>query len=110
MSADMMVICQEDNSGYDGDSELAFFIDETSLGEPCNEFGKWFQSRFCGEPGLLDKMAGIREHDYSLLTESDIVGIEHALQTMICHERLNKVALCNYLKKHIGKHISTENW
>lgn len=40
MSADMMIVCEEDNSTYDGNSEFALFVDETSMGEAWSEFGR----------------------------------------------------------------------
>jgi hypothetical protein len=110
MSADMMIICEEDNSGYDGNSGLAFFVDETSMGDPWNEFGKWFQSRFCGAPGLFEQLNGIKEHNFTEITGADVVAIEYALSHMECHKNLDKPALVAFIHNHTGKHISTENW
>ena len=110
MSADMMIICKEDNSNFEGNYQKAFFIDETSMGEPWSDFGKWFGRRYCREPGILDKLAGIKEHNYIELTGADFKGIEKALEEMSIHKDLDKDKLLNYIKKHIGKHISTENW
>lgn len=110
MSADMMVVCEEDNSTHEGNSELAFFVDETSMGEPWNEFGKWFQSRFCGAPGMFEQLAGIKEHTFTLVTESDIVSIKHALEKMECHKSLDKEKFVVFLSERVGKHVNTENW
>ena len=106
----MMIICQEDNSNYEGNTDACFFVDETSMGDPWHEFGKWFQSRYCGAPGLLEQLAGIKEHNHIKVTESDVVAVENALANMECHENLDKVVLVEFMKAHIGKHISTENW
>jgi hypothetical protein len=111
MSADMMIICQEDDSGFDGEHyDLAFLIDETSMGDPHTEFGKWFQERYSGAPSMADKICGLREHNYKTLTGSDLVAIKDALKNMKFREGLNKIKLLEYLQEHIGKHISTENW
>jgi hypothetical protein len=111
MSADMMIICEEDDSSAKGEnSELAFFVDETSMGEPWSEFGKWFAGRFCGAPSMFDQMAGYKEHAFTRITQSDCVGVEHAIVSMQCHDNLNKGELIFFLRNHIGKHISTENW
>ena len=103
MSADAMIICKED-------PELAHFIDETSGGEPWSEFGKWFVQRYCGAPGFLETMAGDTEHNFIKLENADYQGIKVALQEMKTHEHLNKEKFLEYIKSHIGKHISTENW
>lgn len=111
MSADMMIICKEDDSSFDGNNdEDAFFIDETSMGEPWSDFGKWFGGRYCGAPGVMQQRAGIREHDYIEFTEADFAGVEKALSEMDTHKNLDKLSLLDYLRDHIGKHISTENW
>lgn len=111
MSADMMIICEEDNSSYDGKNhELALFVDETSMGEPWNEFGKWFQSRFCGAPDMFAQFDGIKEHGFTEITESDFVAVEHALSHMELHDNLKVNKIIDYMKSHIGKHISTQNW
>jgi len=107
-----MLICQEDNSGYEGNTDLAFFIDECSMGDPLSEFGKWFQSRFCGSPSMGDQLIGInpRDHIFSVITKADVFGVKAALEDMACHPNLKKQELLNCLTTHIGKHVSTENW
>ena len=110
MSADMMIICKEDNSGYEGNYQKAFFIDETSMGDPWNKFGKWFQERYCKSPSIIEQMAGIKEHNFIKLTEADLDGIKKALNKTKCHKGLNKEGLIKYIEDHINKHISTENW
>ncbi len=106
----MMIICKEDNSNCEGNSDDAFFVDETSMGEPWNEFGKWFGERYCRAPGIIEQLAGIREHDYIKLKDADYVAIKEAVTNMGLHEALNKEKLLEYIKTHIDKHISTENW
>ena len=110
MSADMMIVCKEDNSHYDGDHNKAFFVDETSMGEPWSEFGKWFIQRYRGAPDILQQMNGIKDHTYIELTSADMDGIVTAVGTMGCHEDLEEQMFFEYIKEHIGKHISTENW
>jgi hypothetical protein len=110
MSADMMIVCKEDNSTYDGNSELAVFIDETSMGEPHSEFGKWFQERYCGAPDIFAQLAGIKEHSFSTLVVADTISIEKAIDTMTCHESMDKAAVKEYIRLHVGCGISTENW
>lgn len=111
MSSDMMIICKEDGSEFEGARlENAFFVDECSMGDPWNEFGKWFGSRFCGAPGILEQMHGKKDHHYTKVTQADIAAVEKAFETMECHEGLGKDALIKYLNEREGKHISTENW
>ncbi len=47
MSSDMMVVCKEDRSSYENGGNGAIFICECSMGNPHNEFGVWFNERFC---------------------------------------------------------------
>jgi len=112
MSADMMIICDEDESAFDadGDSHDAFFIDETSMGEPWNEFGQWFQRRYCQAPSMVEKLAGAAGHNYVELTESDKAAIQYALERLETHDQLREEKLMQYVDDHISKHISTENW
>ena len=103
----MMVICKEDNSEYNSGGIGAIFICECSMGEPYNEFGKWFAGRFCGAPSLLDQLHGLKQHYYTKVTEVDVFVIEEALKTM---ENTADNNLLEYIKKHVNMHISTENW
>lgn len=107
MSADMMIISKEDDSSYEGAGhEKAVHIDETSMGEPWTEFGKWFGERYCKAPGILEQMHGIKEHDYILFTQEDADACKHALERME-HTDYVKPEVFDAL---VGKHISTENW
>jgi hypothetical protein len=82
MSADMMVICHE-----------------------------WFLSRFCGAPGTFERIyGGITSHIYTEVRESDVLAVQDALEKLECHKGLDKTRFLEYMKSHIGKHISTENW
>jgi hypothetical protein len=110
MSADMMIVCKEDNSTYDGNSELAVFIDETSMGEPSSNFGMWFAERYCGAPTVCDQLLGVREHRFSTLVVADTLSINNAIDTMGCHESMDKAAVKEYIRLHVGCGISTENW
>ncbi len=107
MSSDMMVICKEDMSSYEDGGIGAIFVCECSMGTPYNEFGLWFNERFCGAPGLSEQLYGIKEHIYTKITEADVVAVEFALKQMKNTASKN---LLQYMKEHIGKHISTENW
>jgi len=107
MSSDMMVICKEDISSYENgeDSEdRAIFICESSTGD---EFGSWFNERYCGAPEILEQIHGIKEHRYTKVTDADVVAVEVALKIM---QNTADKNLLQYMKEHIGKHISTENW
>lgn len=108
MSSDMMVICKEDDSFYEGHNiSKAIFICECSMGDPHNEFGKWFNERYCGAPGILEQLHGLKEHKYTEVKETDVIAIKNALKTMKNTADKN---LLQYMKNHVGKHISTENW
>lgn len=111
MSSDMMIVCKEDESYYAGTrQELAIFVDECGMGEAFTEFGKWFQCRYCGLPSLIEQMHGYKETDWLVLTKADLVGIEEAICTYRSHEKMNAEDILKYLRWHIGKCISTENW
>lgn len=115
MTADMMIVCYEDNSFYEGGAicdaaVCALKIDETSMGSPSTEFGEWFQDRFCGAPSTFDQLAGDRDHYFTKITTSDVVAVEHALANMDVYDYLEPDELRQYMKNHVGKHISTENW
>jgi hypothetical protein len=111
MSADMMIISKEDNSSFEGDgTDKAFQIDETSMGEPWTEFGKWFGERYCGAPGILEQLHGISSHTYVKLTDVDIDAILKAFDSMEHRESLTRDKLEKFLNEHKDKHISTENW
>ncbi|MCK5020822.1 MAG: hypothetical protein KAS32_27620 [Candidatus Peribacteraceae bacterium] len=110
MSADMMIICKEDNSNFEGDTDKALFVDETSMGCPWYEFGAWFQERYCKAPSMLEQLHGVKKHNYIKLTDADLVAIKYALVEMPMHESANKNEIIDYIEKHIGLCISTENW
>ena len=111
MTSDMMVICKEDGSSYDNGGVGAVFICECSMGNPEDEFGEWFQDRFCGAPSVIKQMAGNKEHYYTKVTVSDVVAVHHALMSSWkMNTSTNKEELYKYIHGHAGKHISTENW
>ena len=122
MSADMMIVCKEyKNDWAAGDIEKMmqrrddpcyvepYQIDETSMGEPWTEFGKWFGQRFCKAPGILDQLHGLKEHRWAVFTQPDYTAVLEALKTMD-HTIENEREFQEYMLKLIGKHISTENW
>lgn len=107
MSADMMIITKEDDSHFEGKGTgKAMLIDETSMGEPWTEFGKWFQERYSGAPGMLEQLHGINEHNYIEFTKEDATAAKAALKRLEHREGI-RPALFDRL---VGKHISTENW
>jgi len=147
MSSDVMIITKEDGNSYydqyvptefmrehDFDSpeykaeaerrkpkREACFIDEASMGDPWNEFGKWFVQRynnhaydllatvaFAHNQEQVDKMS--HEVGDLTFTESDYKAVEDALKTMQVHQNLDKEKVLEYLKDTIGLHIATENW
>lgn len=106
-----MIISKEDDSSFEGDgTDKAFLIDETSMGEPWTEFGQWFGERYCGAPGILEQLHGIKGHRYIKLTDTDIKAILDAFDSMEHRETLTKEDLKKFLEEHKDKHISTENW
>ena len=111
MSSDMMLICEEDDSGYKGaGNEKAIFIDECGMGEPWHKFGVWFVNRFCGSPDILAQLYGVTAHNFTEITAADCVAVKSAIETMDLHEGMNKQAVIEFFDENIGKHISTENW
>ena len=126
MSSDVMIVCKEytndtnqlikpANDGTplppiqrDNDKQ-AFCIDEASMGEPWTEFGKWFISRFCKAPDLIQILTGRTEHNWTLFTKVDFTAIKEALNNME-HAIKDEKKFLLYMKNLVGKHISTENW
>jgi hypothetical protein len=107
MTSDMMIICIEDRSSYDEGGIGAFLICECSMGDPLDEFGEWFQDRFCGSPSMIEQMAGVEDHYYTKVIEADVDAVKSAFKSMTCDA--DKMII-DYMKEHVGKHISTENW
>ncbi len=106
-----MIISQEDDSSFEGEgTDKAFLIDETSMGEPWTEFGRWFGQRYCGAPGILEQLHGIKGHNYIELTNADITAIKEAFNSMEHRDDLTENLLFKFLDEHKDKHISTENW
>lgn len=107
MSADMMIITKEDDSSYEGKGyEEAIQIDETSMGEPWTEFGKWFGERYCKAMGILEQMHGMKGHNYIEFTKEDAEAAKAALARMEHRKDIDPEVFDSL----IGKHISTENW
>jgi hypothetical protein len=103
-----MVICKEDGSSYEEGGDGAIFICECSMGDPFNEFGLWFQERFCGAPSMFEQLAGVKEHRFTEVRSADVTAVRCALKDMTHTVDVNK--FIDYMYDHIGKHISTENW
>jgi len=111
MSSDMMIVCKEDSSSYNGKhTDKAVFIDECSMGEPWHDFGKWFGYRWCGIPSMGDQILGVHDSEYMEFTSEDYLAVEEAIKNKKCHKDMKKDDVLKYLKSHINKHICTENW
>lgn len=111
MSADTMIICKEDDSSYEGKgNEKAFCIGETSMGDPHEKFNKWFQERFSGHPSILEQMAGMKDHNHTMLTKEDIEAVKKSFEKLGHKDYIDKKEFFKWLDNHEGKHISTENW
>ena len=111
MSADLMIICQEDDSSYEGKNlDLAFCIGECSIGEPHDEFSRWFQERYSGQLSMYERMHGIKGHNWKTFDKCDILAIEAAFNAKEHKDYVHWDKLEAWLHAHIGKHISMENW
>ena len=111
MSADLMIICQEDDSSFDGgNGDAAFCIGETSVGEPHDAFSAWFDCRFNGAPGLLEQIAGLKEHRFIELTEADVDATLRTFDEQPHKDYVSRDLLEKWLREHVGKHISCERW
>lgn len=99
----------------------AFQIDEASMGDPWNDFGKWFVQRYYDGPSMLESILTVQrgmpqEQSREMLSfksgefsQTDLEGIKIALKQKKSYDFDHK-KLIEYLEKCIGKHISTENW
>lgn len=101
MSSDVVVVCQENDE--------TFKIDEAFMGRPFSEFGQWFSSRFSGAPTVVEQMAGVTEHFYTLIVEADLIAVSYALATMALLDELDRDEFLSYFHSLIGHHISVEN-
>lgn len=110
MSSDMMIICKEDGSSFEGSTDKAFFITECSMGEPWDEFGLFVSRLLCGAPSIVEQMHGVTDHYYNELTSGFAQQIVTALESMDTHKDLDKSGLTEYINSHVGMHLSTENW
>ena len=132
MSSDIMIVCKEFKNFYHGVDmskdrnpvETAICIGEASMGDPGekNEFANWFISRYYSGMTMLEELSarGLTKElkddmlfQHEAFNETDLVACEHALKNMECpyvKEDWRMKDLLEYLKKCIGKHISTENW
>jgi len=103
----MMIITKEDDSSYEGKGiDKAINIDETSMGEPWTEFGRWFGARYSGAPGILEQLHGMKGHNYIEFTKEDAEACKSALKRLKHQEGLEP----DIFDDLVGKHISTENW
>lgn len=125
-----MVICKEYNNSYHNLTEKnnytvknpAIFIDEASMGEPHNEFGKWFVNKYYNGYSMIETLVLSKNESQEKvdelqnkifdnpLTTVDYENICNAVDKMKCHKDMNKNTFKKYIKSCIGKSISTENW
>ncbi len=111
MSADLMIICKEDDSGFEGHScEAALRFGETSMGEPHDTFSRWVAERFDGSPCILEQMAGITDHRFTVLAQADADAVLSHFDTLEHKDYLNRDCLATWLQEHVGKQISCERW
>ncbi len=125
-----MIICKEFNNSYrnltkENDYTVdnpAIFIDEASMGEPWNEFGKWFVDKYYNGYSMLEVLTSTRNGTQkdidkmqdeifdNPLKEFDYQTVCNAMDSMKCHTNMDKQKVKDYLKICVGKSISTENW
>lgn len=89
MSSDMMLI--DDESNYEKNSEKCVFVDEASMGEPWNEFGK-----LIGQAGEINDQL--------------IDRVKHWARVLTIHENASIEDIVTFLEAHKGKYIKTECW
>ncbi len=115
MSADMMMISEQDDSGWDGkNTDFALFVDETSIGCPSTAMGEYIQMRFNYSPDIHETLAGVKKtwEDFSVEVQPyDIVAFKAIVDSGIPrHEKFDDGEFLNFLQRHVGKKINTENW
>ena len=125
MGASIMIVCQEDNNWLHNrdyatkgqDMEHAFFLEETD--HDLAAFTEWFQERYSGFPDvgqIVSALSGSKAwnvHDWKVLTEADYVAVDFAVRHMQKPEGWDEVKITeflDYIKRHVGLHISTEAW
>ena len=100
MSSDVMIVCKEIGTTFDGDNtEDAIFVDEASIGEPWSEFGIWIQD-------YIWKMGA---NGYCL-SGYDINVIIRAVKIKLKHKDLNEKEFIKEIQNLNCKRIKTENW
>lgn len=114
MSADLMIICKEDDSHFEGNgSDKAFCIGESSMGDPNNDFAQWFIMRYSQERPLMERLMSEEKNDHEfrmIFTQADFKACEQATLDYELSRGVNREELLEYLSKHIGKHLSVEPW
>ena len=114
MSADMMLVCREEGTTYDGvakEGKKPCFITETSMGCAQDAIGDYMQRLFCNEASIQEQMIGIKTDELFDLevTEDDITLVEAMLDTNLSrHENIGDIA--KWMKEHIGMKINIERW
>lgn len=102
----MMIISEEEDSHYEGQhTDKAICIDETSMGEPWTEFGKWFGERYSKDMTIMEQIAGMKGHNFIEFTPEDAKACKAAFKRLQHTDGLEID-----FDSLVGKHISTENW
>ena len=115
MSADMMMISEQDDSGWEGkNTGLALFVDETRMGCPSTAMGEYVQQIFHESPDIHEQIAGVKktwDDFYSEVQPYDVIAFKAIIDSNIPrHKKFDGEKFLDFLQRHMGKKINTENW
>lgn len=100
MSSDVMIVCKEIGSHFEGDNyDDAIFVDEASMGCAWSEFGDWLTYYLYLKKGCCESLSGY-----------EIEEIIRAVKTKSTHENLIEKEFIRKLNKLRGKKIFIECW
>jgi len=114
MSADMMLVCREEGTTFDGigkEGKEACFITETSMGTPHDEFGDYMSRLFCGEVTIDEKIRGFEvDETYDIEIDSNDTQLVKFMlgSNMTKHRDIGPVL--EWMRDHQGQKINIERW
>ena len=114
MSADMMLVCREEGTTYDGIAKKGkspCFITETSMGMAQDAIGDYMQRLFCYEPTITEQINGITQENIGDIPvdKDDITLVKAMLETDLSrHKDIGDIV--KWLEEHIDMEINIERW
>ena len=91
MSADLMLVSEEQNQNYKSNSDDCVYIDETSMGCPHTDFGKLLSQQEIIDDALIEKV----KVWFDVLDHKDFISLD---------------SIVKWLENHRGEYLQTECW